>query len=64
MGGLDVQTTIGFGRKEFLQTEIERVLMMFKERGILYCTSHFIQEHCTIDELVFAYDLIYDVIRR
>jgi len=60
MGGLDVQSTIGFGRLDFLRVEIERVLGMFVDGGLLYCTSHFIQAHCTIQELTYAYDLIYE----
>ena len=63
MGGLDIQTTIGFGNLDFLESEIKRVLNIFKNGGMLYCTSHFIQDHCSIDELIFAYDLIYDYIR-
>ncbi len=64
MGGLDVQTTIGFGKLGFLKSEIERVLGMFKDGGMLYCTTHFIQDHCSIEELTFAYDLIYEIVRR
>jgi uroporphyrinogen decarboxylase len=64
MGGLDVQNAIGFGKLNFLESEIKRVLSMFKERGILYCTSHFVQDHCSMEELVFAYDLIYSCIRQ
>ena len=64
MGGLDVQTTIGFGKRDFLKAEIERVLGMFKDGGLLYCTSHFVQDHCTVDELTFAYDHIYRTVRR
>ena len=64
MGGLDVQTTIGFGRLDALRADIRRVLDMFRDGGLLYCTTHFIQDHCSIDELVFAYDLIYETVRR
>lgn len=64
MGGLDVQTTIGFGKMEFLEAEIRRVLGMFVDGGLLYCTTHFIQNHCSIEELIFAYDLIYDLVRK
>ncbi|MCL5270458.1 MAG: hypothetical protein M1457_07900 [bacterium] len=62
MGGLDVQTTIGFGKLDFLKAEIERVLGMFRDGGLLYCTSHFIQDHCSMEELKFAYDLIYEIV--
>jgi len=64
MGGLDVQSTIGFGKLDFLKQEIERVLSLFKDGNLLYCTTHFIQNHCTIEELKFAYDTIYEFVRR
>jgi uroporphyrinogen decarboxylase len=64
MGGLDVQTTIGFGRLEVLQQEIERVLRQFADGGLLFCTSHFVQDHCTIDELVLAFDTAYRLSRE
>ncbi len=64
MGGLDVQTTIGFGNLDLLADEIRRVLTLFADGGLLYCTTHFIQDHCTIEELVYAYDLIYATVRE
>lgn len=64
MGGLDVQTTIGFGDYPRLQREIERVIGLFPEGDLLFCTSHFVQDHCTIEELTFAYDLVYELVRR
>lgn len=64
MGGLDVQTTIGFGDYSRLEAEIRRVLEMFRKGGLLFCTTHFVQDHCTIDELTFAYDLVYRLVRE
>ncbi len=64
MGGLDVQTTIGFGKLDHLKSEILRVLDVFKDGGLLFCTTHFVQNHCSIEELTFAYDLIYDTVRK
>ena len=64
MGGLDIQTTIGFGDYDRLRSEIERVLRMFADGGLLFSTSHFVQDHCTMEELTFAYDLIYDLVRK
>ena len=64
MGGLDVQNTIGFGKYDFLKNEIERILAMFKDGGMIFSTSHAVQPHCTVEELVFAYDFIYDTIRK
>ena len=64
MGGLDVQTTLGFGNLDFLEAEIKRIFQMFSDGGLLFCTSHFVQEHCTIEELTFAYDKIYEFCRK
>jgi uroporphyrinogen decarboxylase len=64
MGGLDVQTTIGFGDYDRLRSDIERVVGMFRDGGLLFCTSHFVQNHCSMDELEFAYDLIHELIRN
>jgi uroporphyrinogen decarboxylase len=63
MGGLDVQNTIGFGKLDNLKAQIERVIGMFKDGGMLFCTTHFVQDHCSIEELTFAYDLVYDLVR-
>lgn len=63
MGGLDVQTTIGFGKLDFLRAEIRRVLELFHDGGLLFCTSHFVQDHCTIDELRLAFDTAYELTR-
>lgn len=64
MGGLDVQTTIGFGNHDFLRDEIERVMRIGADGGLIYCTSHFVQDHCTIEELRLAFDLVYAVSRQ
>jgi uroporphyrinogen decarboxylase len=64
MGGLDVQTKIGFGRYEELAAEIERVLSLFADGGLLFCTTHFVQDHCTIEELVFAYDTVRRIVGK
>lgn len=56
MGGLCIQTTLGFGKLDFLEKEIRRVLGMFRDGGLLYCTSHFVQAHCSMDELEFAFN--------
>jgi len=64
MGGLDVQTTIGFGNIDFLKAEIERVINMFEGGGLIFCTTHFVQDHCTIEELITAYDLVYELVHK
>ncbi|HUT22759.1 MAG TPA: uroporphyrinogen decarboxylase family protein [Sumerlaeia bacterium] len=64
LGGLDIQTTLGFGRTDFVKAEIERVLRMFPDRGLMFCTSHFVQNHCSIKELTLAYDTAYTLCRE
>ncbi len=61
MGGLDVQDTIGFGKIDRLKSEIERVMTLFADGGLLYCTTHFIQNHCGMEELILACDMIRDL---
>ena len=62
-GGLDVQTTIGFGDYGRLESEIRRVFGLFKDGGLLFCTTHMIQPHCSVEEAEFAFDLIYNLAR-
>jgi len=64
MGGLCVQTVLGFGDKERVAREIERVMRMFAAGGLLYCTTHFVQAHCGMDELTFAFDLAHRLERE
>jgi len=64
MGGLDVQTTIGFGKLDHLRAEIERVMRLFADGSLLFCTTHFVQDHCTIEELTFAFDAVYELSRE
>ena len=63
MGGLDVQTTIGFGQTDRLVAQIRRVLEMFADGGLIFCTSHFVQDHCSIEELSLAFDTAHEVCR-
>ncbi|MBD3241575.1 MAG: hypothetical protein GF331_13380 [Chitinivibrionales bacterium] len=58
MGGIDVQTTLGFGKLDNLRTELERVIGMFADSGLILCTTHAVQEHCSLDELVYCYDTV------
>ncbi|MBW7865995.1 MAG: hypothetical protein GX580_08240 [Candidatus Hydrogenedens sp.] len=63
MGGLDIQTTLGFGNYAALEASIRRVIGMFRDGGLLFCTTHFVQDHCTLEELAFAYDLVFKLVR-
>jgi uroporphyrinogen decarboxylase len=57
LGGLCIQSTLGFGDLGRLEAEIRRVFGLLKGKRWMFCTTHFVQEHCSIEELVFAYDL-------
>ena len=46
-----------------LRAEIERVMRLFADGGLLYCTSHFVQDHCKMEELTFAFDAVYELSR-
>ncbi len=61
MGGLCVQTTLGFGDKVNLKKEIERIFGLLRNKRWICCTSHYVQNHCTLDELIYALDLIRDL---
>jgi uroporphyrinogen decarboxylase len=57
LGGLCIQSTIGFGNFNRLEQEIRRVFSLLKGKRWMFCTTHFVQEHCSLEELVFAFDL-------
>lgn len=58
LGGVCVQSTLGFGKYERLESEIRRVFGLLKGKRWMCCTTHYVQNSCSIEELVFAYDLI------
>jgi len=58
LGGVCIQSTLGFGNYQRLESEIRRVFATLKGKRWACCTTHFVQDHCSIEELVFAYDLI------
>lgn len=64
MGGLCVQTTLGFGDYKRVEKEILRVFSLLKGKRWICCTTHYIQKHCSLDELIFAFDLAYKLARE
>ena len=58
MGGVCVQTTLGFGDRARLESEIRRVFGLLRGKRWLCGTTHFVQNHCGMDELDFAFGLI------
>lgn len=58
LGGVCIQSTLGFNNFERLEAEIKRVFSLLKDKRWICCTTHFVQDHCSFEELEFAYDLI------
>ena len=63
LGGLCIQSTLGFGDYERLEREIRRVFGLLKGKRWMFCTTHFVQDHCSVEELTFAYDLVVKLAR-
>ena len=58
LGGVCIQTTLGFGNISRVESEILRVFGLLKGKRWACCTTHFVESTCSMDELCFAYDLI------
>ena len=64
LGGICVQSVLGILSREELEGEIHRVFGLLRGKRWMCCTTHFVQNHCSIDDLAFAYDLIYQLARE
>ena len=64
LGGICVQSAIGIMNREKLENEIKRVFANLKGKRWCCCTSHYVQNHCSIEDLTAAYDLIYKLARE
>lgn len=64
MGGICIQTALGILSREELEAEIRRVFSLLGGKRWVVCTTHFVQNHCSIEDLGFAYDLIYKLARE
>lgn len=64
LGGVCVQSALGILPREQLESEIRRVFSKLRGKRWICCTTHFVQNHCTIEDLAFAYDLIYELARK
>ena len=64
LGGICVQFALGLMGREELEAEIRRVFGKLRGKRWIVCTSHFVQKHCSVDDLEFAYDLIYKLARE
>jgi len=64
LGGVCVQSALGILPRDRLEAEIRRVFGKLRGKRWMCCTTHFVQDHCTIEDLAFAYDLIYKLARE
>lgn len=64
MGGICVQSAIGIMSRDELEKEIRRVFSKLNGKRWICCTSHFVQKHCSVEDLSFAYELIYKLARE
>jgi uroporphyrinogen decarboxylase len=64
LGGVCVQTAIGLLPRDRLEAEIRRVFGLLRGKRWMVCTTHFVQNHCSVEDLEFAYDLIYKLARE
>ena len=64
LGGVCIQTALGIMDREALEAEIRRVFGLLRGKRWICCTTHFVQNHCTVEDLAFAYDLIYRLARE
>ena len=64
LGGVCVQSAIGILPQPELEREIRRVFGLLKGKRWICCTTHFVQNHCSMADLKFAFDLIYKLARE
>ena len=64
LGGICIQTVLGVKPQDKLEAEIRRVFRLLKGKRWICCTTHFVQNHCSMEDLKFAYDLIYKLARE
>jgi len=64
LGGVCVQSAIGILPQDKLAAEIRRVFQTLRGKRWICCTSHFVQNHCSMEDLNFAFDLIYRLARE
>ena len=64
LGGVCIQTALGIMDRAALEQEIRRVFGLLRGKRWICCTTHFVQKHCSVEDLAFAYDLIYRLARE
>jgi uroporphyrinogen decarboxylase len=58
-GGLDVRSTLPSGDRDLIRSDIERVVSACKPGGgLIFCTGHTVHSDCSLDDVLFAYELL------
>lgn len=63
-GGICIQTALGIMKRNELEAEIRRVFGKLRGKRWICCTTQFVQQNCTMEDLQFAFDLIYQLARE
>jgi len=64
LGGVCVQSVIGLLPQDKMLDDIRRVFRKLRGRRWICCTSHFVTDACSMEDLGAAYDLIYKLARE
>ena len=64
LGGICIQSALGIMSRKQLTEEIHRIFEILGGKRWICCTSHYVQNHCSIEDLTYAYDLIYKLARE
>ena len=64
LGGVCVQSVIGLLPTDEMLADIRRVFGKLRGKRWICCTSHFVTDACSMEDLGAAYDLIYELARK
>ena len=58
-GGLDVRSTLPSGDRDLIRADVERIVPACKRGGgFILCTGHTVHSDCSLDDVLFAYELV------
>jgi uroporphyrinogen decarboxylase len=63
MGGIGVQTTIGFSDLDRVRRELGALVDRYHDAGLILCTTHYVQDHCAVDEHEAVFDFVHERVR-
>ncbi len=61
-GGLDVRTTLPSGDRALIRADLERIVPECKRGGgFVFCTGHTVHSDCSLDDVLYAWDVLGDL---